>query len=364
MSSRFQFKRLKKWQQGGDDQNMELAIPLPKSLSGLVLRWCPNTQCQPRRFQLGDRAGDEPPQIDRRAVRRLPGSPGCTCPYCGTDENDESFVAPEDIDAAKADVTWAAGEDLGDWAEQMAKDFNREVGGGNNILGISMSVSRSRRPRPRPWRQDLLRAMECHRCSRLYGVYAIGFFCPDCGTANLANHFRREFALVVAQLDIAEGIESEGDKELAYRLLGNAHEDVVTAFETYLKSGFGFVSRKRLSADALASLKAELKGNPFQNLDRTGRLFQHLEIDPFKGLTVEDRRTLTLNFEKRHIIGHNLGMADERYAEVVENAPIGETVSLLADEIERFAGLCVRVVSEVESGCPEFHPPGVSEGAA
>lgn len=59
-------------------------------------------------------------------------------------------------------------------------------------------------------------------------MFAIALFCPDCGAPNLALHFARETELVGQQVDLAE---SQDRQELAYRLLGNAHEDVLTAFE-------------------------------------------------------------------------------------------------------------------------------------
>lgn len=363
MGSEFKFRRLERWQRGRTGDRMDLAVPLPTTASGLVLRCCPNPECQPRKFQLGNTAHVPEPDLGRSMLRRAPGSSGCTCPYCGTDGSDQSFVAPEDVEAAKAQIAWAVGEDLGDWAEQMAKEFNRAVGGRNNLLGINMTVSKSRRPHPRPWREDLLRVIVCHLCARSYGVYAIGFFCPDCGGANLSNHFKREVALIVAQLDIAEATESDGAQELAYRLLGNAHEDVVTAFETYLKSAFRFVSHKRHLESELSEARKALKGNPFQNLDRADQLYARLGVEPTSVLTEEEHELLTLSFQKRHVLGHNFGMADERYVAAAGDGSVGETVSLLADEVERFVGLCLRVVTEVERSCPEFHPQTRPDGA-
>jgi hypothetical protein len=248
------------------------------------------------------------------------------------------------------------GEDVGEWAEALAKEFNRSVGNLGGLLSVEMSVSRSHRSPPHPWREDLLRSMACHVCARPYGVYAIAYYCPDCGAANVATHFRREVALIIAQIDIAEATEAEGNRELAYRLLGNAHEDVVTAFETYLKSCFRLVAGKRWSPSRLEELAPELRGNPFQNLNRSRDIYAHLGLQLFQPLVESERDTLELNFDKRHILGHNLGMADERYLEAAEDGSVGETVSLLANEVDIFASLALRIIEHVEASCPEFHP--------
>lgn len=354
MGDEFRFRRLEKWRTGGEGARMELSIPLPQSPAGLVLRWCPNELCRPRRFQIG--GASEGSRAERHeAQRRTPGTPGCTCPYCGWDDDDDAFISPEDQEAALDKVKWAVEEDVGRRLDDLAKNFNRRVGGRNSLIRFEMKSSYRSRPEPRPWRDDLLRAMRCHHCSRSYGVYAIAFFCPDCGASNLANHFEREVALIVAQIDLAEAMEERGARELAFRLLGNAHEDVVTAFETYLKSAFQFALDHRPQVVDNVKPK-ELRGNPFQNLRRAAALFENLSVALFEGFDEAECEDLRQDFEKRHVVGHNLGLADEKYAQIVEDTSIGETVPLLGRDIEIFAQRCLRVVQTVERGLPELHP--------
>jgi len=59
---------------------------------------------------------------------------------------------------------------------------------------------------------------------------------------------------------------------------------------------------------------------------------------------------LALNIEKRHVIGYNLGIADERYVERTQAQQPGETVRLIGDDIGRFADICLSVVPELENG--------------
>jgi hypothetical protein len=352
----FEFRRLKKWQTGAKGSEMELRLPLPASETGLTLRWCPNEDCRPRRFQLGDSARQIELSSDAR-VRRRPGTSGTTCPYCGTDSTDDAFIAPEDRQAALDQVKWAVEQDVGEWFGNLAKDFNRKVGRGSGLPKVSMKSSYRSRPAPKPWREDLLRVLDCTVCSRRFGVYAIGFFCPDCGSCVLSTMFEREVALIVAQIDVAEQMAVAHSRELAYRLLGNAHEDVVTAFETYLKNSFQLAARTRLDTEEWHELlKKKLRGNPFQNMERAEKLYSILNVNLFSDLSASERERLALNFEKRHVVGHNLGLADEKFADVSVSNNVGETVELLAHEIEEFAADCLWVIKRVAKEIPEIHP--------
>lgn len=344
----FEFRRLKQWQTSREGPLMRLEVPLPTTESGLVLRWCPNDECRPRRFQLGNRTHNDPPP-SRAKVRRQPETPGTTCPYCGTDAEDQAFLAPEDVEATFRQVAWAARQDI---AENFQGLLRRTIGHSHKFLKVRMSHRTE--PRPRAWREDLLRVIECHTCSRVYGVYAIGFFCPDCGCCTLTQHFAREVALITAQVDIAEELSSSHSRELAYRLLGNAHEDVVTAFETYLKNSFQLAARSRLTPEELEGLKKELRGNPFQNLERAEKVFSCLGVNLFGHLKPHQRQRLALNFEKRHVVGHNLGIADEKFASVSESDNVGETIELLGNEIEAFARDCLAVIERLVMSLNEF----------
>ncbi|MCG8509721.1 MAG: hypothetical protein MI741_10890, partial [Rhodospirillales bacterium] len=215
---------------------------------------------------------------------------------------------------------------------------------------ISMRMEHKSRLRPRPIviREDLLRDLSCDICARKYAVYAIALFCPDCGAPNLALHFRREVALIREQIVLAETQNAASQSEIAYRLMGNAHEDVVTAFETTLKTVYRYLVRRHMPDKGVKLCAKKGIGNAFQNIDRGRERFLLFGIDPYSTLTADDLSFLALNIEKRHVIGHNLGIADEHYVELTQTNQPGETVSLLRDEIGRFADICLAVVTGLE----------------
>jgi hypothetical protein len=351
--SPFKYRELGRLMKERRGHELTLAVPLPTSPKGMNNLRCPSEVCQPRVFQLGEgspASGESDPRS-----RRAPGQPLATCPYCGHDDDQEAFFHPDDIEAIKEQVLWAASRDVGHALQDMASGFNRRSR--NRFFSLTMEVKGLNTPRPVFQREDLLRDLTCDVCQRSYGVYAIGLFCPDCGAANLHVHFARESSLVAQQIEIAQAIESELGSELAYRILGNAHEDVVTALETYLKTAYRFLVRKRHSTpEALQFCSKKAIQNSFQNIERGQRLFrQRLNIDPFGHLEPPALERLHVNLEKRHLIGHNLGLVDDIYAQSVGAEAIGSNVPLVAEEVTAFAEVASSVVACLETQ-PEFQP--------
>jgi hypothetical protein len=342
----FRFKRFEKYKVGGTKDRMELNIPLPKSPSGKIYRWCPNQGCAPRLFLLGD--VQRPENLNVSQLRRTPGTIGTTCPYCGIDADDDEFTYEGDIEAVQRYIEWAASRDISDYFERMSRDFNRSQPRGG-LISVRMDFKPDRVPEPRAWREDLVRNLACDVCGREYGVYAIALLCPDCGCRNLHVHFEREIELILQQIDLAEQVAEDGNSELSYRILGNAHEDVVTAFETYQKTFYKYMVRKLFADEEARRMTSKRAiGNRFQNIDRAKALYQNLSFDPFGVLTPRELKMMRLNIEKRHVIGHNLSIADEAYSDTEEREKPGTTVEILADEVSEFAVTAKKVVVELE----------------
>jgi hypothetical protein len=353
------FKNLNKYRVGGTSGNMKLAIPPPRTPSGRVYRFSPNPDAHPRHFVMGDAdAGFIVTDEARARMRQEPRQPKTVCPYSGVIAPDDDFHHPDDIKAAIATVKQAAVADVRNAVEDMLKGFNSPQSR-NSLISIKATVEKPHRPRLRFSRSDLLRELICDHCGRDYGVFAIGLFCPDCGAPNLRLHFERERALVGAQVDLAEA-QGEGLEELAYRLLGNAHEDVLTAFEATQKAvyQFGIVQRP------VGTPPPKPVKNDFQNVDVAIRRFAELDLNPFASLGDVELSTLRLNIQKRHIIGHNLGVVDSKFAEHAEEARVGETVKLVAEDIRSFAAICQKVIDALDEWLAGAPSPTIGQEVA
>ncbi|TIQ37177.1 MAG: hypothetical protein E5X48_07390 [Mesorhizobium sp.] len=332
-------KRLEKMRTGGSRTKMQLSIPVPKTPDGRVYRYSPNVDAHPRHFVLGEPVVGFVADSKRAARTKYPpGTPGTVCPYSGVRAEDAEFMHPDDRKAAIKMVRQAALEDVRDAVSDMLADVAR---GSKSIT--YKPAARSSKPRPRFGRRDLMRLLVCDCCGRDYGVFAIALFCPDCGAPNLALHFAREAELVGQQVDLAES-QSKEHQELAYRLLGNAHEDVLTAFEATLK--VAYVYRVQNRPPGAGPIKPV--GNDFQNIDKGRKRFDEFLFDPFAELEAAELAVLSLNIQKRHLIGHNLGVVDAKFAQHAKEAKLGETVQLVAADVRAFAALCRRVVRRID----------------
>jgi hypothetical protein len=338
-----QFKNLEKYKTGGTKSQMQLAVPIPKTPVGRVYRYSPNEKALPRLFVLGNPLPDFVVTDEaRKRMKLAPHSKQTVCPYSGTIADNDDFIHPDDIKAAHEVVKHAALADVSEAFHDILKNMESKFSS-SKFIKMKAGPRPAAKPKPRFTRRDLLRELICDHCGRDYGVFAIALFCPDCGAPNLRLHFARETVIVAQQVELAEA--QEGKEELAYRLMGNAHEDVLTAFEATQKAVYLY-GIQQLGPQATEPKPVR---NDFQNVENAQRRFSELGIDPFSCLTEDELVALKLNIQKRHIIGHNLGVMDEKFADHTENVRIGETVHLVGEDIRQFSALAQRVVNALDT---------------
>lgn len=334
------FQNLEKYRVGGTAAQPQLSLPIPRTPGGRVYRYSPNENAPPRHFVLGGTSEIEPTEAMRARMKLEPRSRQNVCPYSGIVADDNEFTHPSDRQAALDTVKHAMVEDARAELQRTFSNIARKSRG-----AIKFTPGRpSPKPKLRFTRHDLMRELVCDHCGRDYGVYAISLFCPDCGAPNLRLHFRRETELVVAQISLAEELPHD-QGELAYRLIGNAHEDVLTAFETTLKTVYLFGMTQR----AANATPIKPVANDFQSIARARTRFADLAIDPFAALEPNALAVLELNVQKRHVIGHNLGVADPKFAQHARDAKVGETIHLVSEDIRIFAGICQVVVRDLDA---------------
>ncbi|WP_141322212.1 hypothetical protein [Sinorhizobium fredii] len=334
-------RNLERLRTGGSGSKMTVGVPPPRTPSGRVYRYSPKEDAHPRHFLLGEvNAKFTIVDAARSRMKLEPRSPQTVCPYSGYVGLDAEFNHPDDMKAAVELVKHAAMSDVEEMLASAFKGLNNRSSR-NSLVRIEAKVSSRPRPKPRFSRRDLLREMECDHCGRDYGVYAIALFCPDCGAPNLRLHFSRECKLVGEQVELADTLSSDR-QELAYRLLGNAHEDVLTAFEATLKVAYHYALSQR------PEIKAKPVKNEFQNVDFGRDRFSAFDFDPYDNLSADELAVLRLNIQKRHIIGHNLGVVDAKFAKQATDAKIGETVHLIGQDIIQFASIGQKVIDRLD----------------
>jgi hypothetical protein len=353
------FRNLEKYQTRKSGSTMQLGIPLPQTPDGRVYRYSPNENAHPRHFVLGNRVeGFALPEEMTPRMTHKPGIPETVCPYSGVVAPDNDFTHPDDLAASLKIVEHAAHADAAVQIHEMFEDLARKFSS-SKFIKVKTGPLPMAKPVPRFVRSDLFRELVCDECGRDYGVFAISLFCPDCGAPNIHLHFAREAALVREQVKLADGL-GEDQSELAYRLMGNAHEDVLTAFEATLKTVYLHKVATRLEG----SPEVKLVGNAFQNIERGQKRFGEFAFDPYAALSPEALSVLTLNIQKRHVIGHNLGVADAAFAEHAADACLGETVPLVGDDILQFAEIAQMVVNGLDGWLANGAPPPIENSTS
>lgn len=103
----------------------------------------------------------------------------------------------------------------------------------------------------------------------------------------------------------------------------------------------GFIENKRNADEKIFSNRwYEAQLREFKQADR--------RIDPYNCLDEKDLETLRTNIVKRHVIGHDLGIADDLYTSELNDTESGRLVQLLGEDVMRFSQICIRVIERLE----------------
>jgi len=291
-----------------------ISIPISADENGFTGRECPQSDCEGYfKIKVGTGLKGE----------SLP----CHCPYCGHTAGHDHFWTKEQIEYAKSvamrQITDALHKDL------KKLEFDHKPDG---VFGIGVSLKLNPgRPMPIHYYREkqLETEVVCSNCTLRYSVYGVFAFCPDCGQHNSLQILDKNLEVVGKLLELATGAE----KALAEKLIENALEDCVSAFD-----GFRRELCRVHSNRARNPAKAE-KIN-FQSLEsaRTGFL-DLFGIDLSAEIAPEEWRAAAIAFQKRHLVAHKLGVVDQDYVTKTgdTHAIVGRKIGIDADEVKELA---------------------------
>lgn len=192
-------------------------------------------------------------------------------------------------------------------------------------IGLSFKVQ-SGPPTPIHYyrEKELETTISCINCTLQYAVYGVFAFCPDCGRHNSLQILEKNLDLVQKMLELTKN----QDPEVSEKLLENALEDCVSAFD-----GFG---RELCRVNAKHTTNPKKATNiRFQNLDKAREELHHLGIDLTQGLSVEAWQQAIRLFQKRHLFAHKFGVVDREYLSKTgdKNEIVGRKVQVSIDEV-------------------------------
>ncbi len=309
-----------------------ISIPIPADENGFTGRECAQLDCEGYfKIELGTGLKGE-------------GLP-CHCPYCGHTAGHDQFSTKEQIEYATSVAMRKFTDALHKNLKKMEFDHRPKGAFG---IGLSMKVKPGSPPPIHYYREKQLETeVVCFNCTLRYSVYGVFAFCPDCGQHNSLQILAKNLEMVGKMLDLATGAE----KELAEKLIENALEDCVSAFD-----GFG---RELCRVHATKARNPARSGKMnFQNLEGARTNFLDLfGIDLSADVPPAEWRVAVRGFQKRHLVAHKMGVVDQDYITKTDDveAVVGRKIGIGIEEVRGLA----RIISELARRLPDnLQKPG------
>jgi len=251
------------------------------------------------------------------------------CPYCGHTADRQQFFTPEQREYAKSLVL----RHIMGMRPQQLKQLEIRPDP-HAFLSIGISVQTSALPTIATYEENQLKQeVVCPHCRANYAVYGISFTCPRCGGGTLLWHLDSTAQEIRVFLDMPNDILAQLDRRSQEKLLENTLEDVVSFWEGYLKALYRHTVRRRYDREQAAQLERQI-GTTFQRLrGATERFAKDLSIDLLADVAPDDIELLTRVFNKRHVLTHNLGLADEKFlAQTHQEQQVGQDIEVTREE--------------------------------
>ncbi|MEA2919061.1 MAG: hypothetical protein QOJ15_11142 [Bradyrhizobium sp.] len=246
----------------------------------------------------------------------------CHCPYCGYTGSHKRFYTPEQIAYAKSVVVRQFSDKLVATLKKM--EFDHKPRGAFGI-GMSLKVQPGERPPIQQYRERKLETeIVCKNCDLHYAVYGVFGFCPDCRQHNSLQILESNLAIVGKMLDMAE----QADRDLAEKLVENALEDCVSAFD-----GFG---RELCRLHTTRHPEGRLDRWTFQNLETVRSNIRDNFGTDIAALVLDDEwKEALIAFQKRHLVSHKMGVVDQSYIEKTGDSrhAVGRKIEITAVEV-------------------------------
>ena len=322
----------------GNDQ-YTMSVTIPRGEDGRVARECPNEVCSPGYFKVTPGTGI------------TGGQELVFCPYCRHEAKPTDYTTQEQIRYAKDLAIREAHGGVNEMFKNalgLDTSGKRKMGGG--FISIELSYKAGNLPNVRhPFEDEVRRDVICPHCTLDQTVFGLAFWCSDCGKDIFLTHVSAEIAVVQNMLRDVERREEILGKRVAAKDLENCLEDAVSIFEAAAKAIVRRALSERDESQELIDAQMKKLGNSFQSTERT--LAQLSNLFAFSPSSVELWKRLTLSFEKRHPVTHNLGVIDRKYLERVQQAENeGREVRISATEISSLLNDVFGAISEIHQG--------------
>ena len=303
------FHEMKKYRTGKTQEGNDLFnLPLQPDEDAMIGRECPADDCQPKYFKISMTVPDElTDKIDDFSQIDV------TCPYCGSVNNMQNYITEAQIEWVKSMMF----RDVVKTFQNIMKDaYKPSRPSPKSMFSVSFTFKPGSLPSVRHYVEEKLKQkVECDSCGYKYAVYGISFHCPLCGKGNLNRHLQRGVNIIQVLIEESKRISKEIGEVAGNQMIGNALEDVVSLFETFLKHIYKYEAKRKLPK-VEAEVKIKKVRNSFQRIEEAQRLWKDdIGFDLYTDINPKDKIFLEEQILKRHILTHNLGLIDKKYQE-------------------------------------------------
>lgn len=304
---------------------LSATVGIPVSPDGTVGRKCPSC----RRYFKVD-------------AQRLGTIERMSCPYCGNEAPRDEFLTLDQLRRIRSAFARLAMDEVAKMLDKAFLPLQRTSG------PVQIRYERGRVELPpllTYLEEETVREKTCGACGGRSALYGIALFCPFCGRRDSLESFVESIevarALLAAAADLPapqrQILQAKGGED---RLAENALGDVVTAFEVFCRSRVEEVK----GAAALQTLQAKHGRNVFQRLDEAIPIMEaQLGTRLSTALSASEWNELRLAFASRHVLTHNLGIADAHYVASGGVTPLGQRVQITRSAAERALALIERL---------------------
>ena len=235
-----------------------------------------------------------------------------SCLFCGHEAPANEWLTPAQYEHAAGQMKQLLIARTGHALRRDARSFNRSHRRG--FLQMSMTVKGFRGGTdllPIPPSEPLERHIECEACHAHFAVEGSAFFCPCCGHNSVLRTYDDAMRKVRVKLDTADLIRRQ------FRAEGRRDDGALVA-RSLIESGLTdcVVAFQRLAERLYQELPTVTPPpmNAFQRLEQGSNLWRQATGKGYDDwLADHNLASLTLLFQRRHLLAHAEGIVDQMY---------------------------------------------------
>ena len=283
-------------------ETTSISVPLATDENGYFDKECPSPSCL---FRFKVKSTD---------WTRLEGGSRITCPMCGHGALPDKWFTTDQIERARARAIEVLQGKIDNAMRDDARDFNRRQPR-NGFIKMSMQVTGDERMSdvdvPIEAAEAMALEIECEACSTHFAVIGSAFFCPGCGHNSAERMFDDALRKIGVKMNnigvVKDAIARHAGKDaaaLAARsMLESCLPDGVVAFQKHCEAWYA-----KLPGAKPAPF------NAFQRLNDGSELWRVAVGAGYQDwLGASELRTLSILFQRRHLLAHAEGLVDAKY---------------------------------------------------